>query len=99
MSRVRQDDVMRPFRSPIAILIVASLTPVPIAMGETPKESPVNKADREYFDGLFREFLFDPTGAERVRIEVADRSRWSGSERKKRDAWLVNGKKDESDRV
>lgn len=90
---------MRRFTFCSTILLVASLLSIQIADGESPKESALSKSDREYLDSLFREFLFDPTGAERVRIEVVDRSRWSGSEKKKCDVWLVKGKKGEPDRV
>jgi len=66
-----------------------------------PGQSKLTQSDREYLDSLFREFLFDPIGAERVRVKVPDPrfGAWSEAELTARDGWLVKGTKGEPDRV
>lgn len=58
------------------------------------------KADRELLDSLFRDFLFDPRGAIRVRIPAEGRRlgmfQMSGETRC---AWLVPGRRGESGRL
>lgn len=48
--------------------------------------------DRKYLDGLFKDFLFDPKGAERVAVKVTVRTVWGSESEDSADGWLVAGK-------
>jgi hypothetical protein len=94
----RQEDAVR-FIVSLLFLIAIACSTERVLLADSPKDSALSKEDREYLDGLFRDFLFDPTGAERVRVKVVKHGRWANSEPEPRDGWLVKGKKGEPDRV
>jgi hypothetical protein len=73
-----------------AVALVALLGGALTARGAEPK---LPAADAKYLDGLIADFLFDPTGAERVTLGP-DAGRWEP-----RDGWLVRGPGGEGNRV
>ena len=57
------------------------------------------EADRKLLDGLYRQFLFDPTGAEYVEIKASFRTAGGDSRPGVRNGWLVSPKAGHSARV
>jgi hypothetical protein len=52
----------------------------------------LSAADKKFLQGLLRDFLFDPNGAERVGAFVRVRSVWGSAGGQMRNGWLVKGK-------
>jgi hypothetical protein len=63
------------------------------------EKAQLSSEDAKYLDKLMREFLFDPTGAERVSIKVIVRSVWGGAGETAADGWYVPGKEGKPGRV
>jgi hypothetical protein len=63
------------------------------------KEPVLTDDDRKYLDGLMKEFLFDPQGAERVAVKVVVRSVWGSAGEGAAEGWFVPGKGDRPGRV
>src|SRR5262249_50503070 len=63
------------------------------------KPSPLADADKKELTELLKDVLFDPTGAQRVRVPVTVYSPWGGSHTIARTGWLVRGKEGAKDRV
>src|SRR5262245_10756365 len=63
------------------------------------KPSPLADADKKELTELLKDVLFNPTGAERVRVPVTVYSPWGGSHTIARTGWLVRGKEGAKDRV
>jgi hypothetical protein len=53
--------------------------------------------DKAFLDGLMKDFLFDPRGAQRVSVKVVVRSVWGGDAEGWSEGWLVRSK--DGDRV
>lgn len=69
-----------------------------VGAGPVAADARLSPADARYLDSLLRDFLFDPIGAERVRVSgYADQS--AGSTPATRDGWLVRGHNGRPDRV
>jgi hypothetical protein len=67
--------------------------------GFAPASQPgLTPGDARYLEKLIADFLFDPTGAERVTGEFPYHSSW-GTGTHSRDGWLVRGKGGSGDRV
>src|SRR5262245_14117802 len=47
--------------------------------------------DKKYLDGLMKDFLFDPKGAERVSVKVEIRNAWAHSSEDTAQGWYVPG--------
>jgi hypothetical protein len=92
-------------RSLLACLVTCSVAfagPEPasqVATAGPGHNAVLTRADREYLDSLFREFLFDPRGAIRVRVVVPTGEMGRQSSDTTRDGWLVKGRRGEADRV
>jgi hypothetical protein len=95
-------------RSVLFIIIFCALAvgqPGPGPRHPRPGHGPptrLTKADREFLDGLLRDFLFDPREATRVRVRFPVRMSWSetfAATTRERDGWLVLGAGDRSPRV
>lgn len=80
---------------------LALLLPVTCAWGEpaVEKEPALTAEDKKYLDGLMREFLFDPKGAERVTVPTVVRTVWASADEVAADGWLVPGKDGRPGRV
>jgi hypothetical protein len=74
--------------------LVALLLPAP-----APAAGPLTAEDRRFLDKLLDDFLFDPQGAERVRVKTTVRTAWANTVGVERDGWLVAGKDGEPARV
>ncbi len=94
---------MRPFRRwPAAALLTSALLLVaPAAAAPADKDTPpaLTAEDRAFLDGLVKDFLFDPRGAKRVRIQVLVRTVWASADHAERDGWLVAGQAGKPARV
>src|SRR5438552_14243295 len=55
--------------------------------------------DKKYLDKLMKDFLFDPSGAERVTVKVTVRSVWGGASEMAAEGWYVPGKDGKPGRV
>ena len=82
----------RAFTFALAALLALALT----ASGAEPK---LTAEDAKYLDKLIADFLFDPTGAERVTGEFPYYSVWGRTGTMSRDGWLVRGKGGQGNRV
>src|SRR5262249_40377211 len=60
---------------------------------------PLAAEEKQLLDGLFEQLLFDPKGAQRVRVKIAMRTAWGGSEQVEREGWLRAGTGGQPDRV
>jgi hypothetical protein len=70
------------------------------AVAADPQNVPALTAkDREFLAGLVKQFLFDPKGAQRVRVQTIRRTAWRTAQEALREGWLVAGAKDQPDRV
>lgn len=70
--------------------LVSLLTPAAPAAPPTPAGDPtLTTGDGKFLDGLVHDFLFDPRGAERVRVKAVRRLAWGGEEEVEREGWLV----------
>jgi hypothetical protein len=56
-----------------------------------PKEPALAAEDKTYLDGLMKEFLFDPKGAQRVTVKLTVRTVWAASDQALADGWYVPG--------
>lgn len=63
------------------------------------KEPTLTAEDKTLLDGLFKDFLFDPTGAERVSVKATVRTVWAASREAEVEGWLVPGKDGKPGRV
>jgi hypothetical protein len=70
----------------LAVPLLLLSSPVTAAPDEAPR---LTAEDRQLFDGMFRRFLFDPRGAERVRVKAMRRSVWGQTAEIERQGWLV----------
>ena len=48
----------------------------------------LSSEDKTFLDGLLKDLLFDPVGAERVTVNVIERTVWAKEEKKTADGWL-----------
>jgi hypothetical protein len=80
----------------LAVLLSA---PSAVQAPAAEKEPALTAEDKKYLDGLMKEFLFDPQGAQRVTVKVLVRSVWASSEKATAEGWLVAGKKGKPGRV
>lgn len=69
----------------IALLFALVLCPVSCA------EKELSRADKALLDGLFKDFLFDPTGAQYVRVQVMKRTVRATQEPVTEEGWLTAG--------
>jgi hypothetical protein len=75
---------------PIAVIALSLPAGQP---GPTVAKAPALSAkDKACLDGLIKDFLIDPRGAERVRFQMAVRSVWTGTGEVTAEGWLVPGK-------
>ena len=90
---------MHPRLLPLLVLLAA----LPFVRADAPptaeKEPPLSADDKKLLDGLLKEPLFDPKGAQRVRVKVVVRSVWAGQGEDEREGWLVAAAKDKPARV
>jgi hypothetical protein len=78
------------------LLAVALAVAAPVASRQKPA---LTAEDRKYLDGLMKDFLFDPQGAERVSIKMVVRTVWTDTEVVQVGGWFVPGKGDMPGRV
>src|SRR4051794_33472083 len=77
-----------------AFLMLALLVPIALTGGAcvAPQQAPALTADdRTFLDGLMKEFLFDPRGAERAAVRTVIRTVWAAADEVSLDGWLVPG--------
>lgn len=67
------------------------------AVGAEP--AALSSVERRLLDGLMKEFVFDPQGAQYVRVKAKYRAAWGRSEELPREGWLVASKNEKSGRV
>ena len=71
------------------LLALLTLNPSPAQE----KANGLSAADAKLLEGLLRDFLFDPTGAQRVEATLRSKPRWSDEERTyNKVGWLVKAK-------
>src|SRR5207253_2408377 len=75
----------------VVLVACASLAGVSAAQQGNPS---LSKADEKLLASLVRDVLFDPQGAERVRVIVRPRTPWQPHE-EAREGWLVKAKSGE----
>ena len=81
----------------VAAVLFSSMVVVQAhAVEETPS---LTAEDKQYLDGLMREFLFDPEGAERVAVKTVARTVRATVEEITAEGWLVAGKDGKPGRV
>ena len=83
----------------ISRLVAFSILLIFFSVQAHSQESISGEPSKEFIDGLFEQFLFDPTGAERVRIKTTGNTAWAESREIEREGWLVAGKKEQPARV
>ncbi len=59
----------------------------------------LSAADQKFLDGLMQQFLFDPKGAQYVRVKTTARDVWAASRTIQREGWLVPGQDGKTARV
>ena len=69
------------------------------AIAAEPKGSALTADDKKHLDGLMKEFLFDPTGGERVRVNIVVRTVWGEEGKREVAGWFVPGKEGKPGRV
>jgi hypothetical protein len=80
------------------ILAVVALAPAEAA--EPAAKAPVlSAADQKLLDGLLKQFLFDPQGAQYVRVKTPCRTAWAREGEVLREGWLVPGQNGKPARV
>jgi hypothetical protein len=72
----------------LTVLLFGTLVVQAAAAGKGPVLTP---QDRTYLEGLMKEFLFDPKGAERVAVKTAVRTVWATTKEAVIEGWLVPG--------
>jgi hypothetical protein len=82
-------------------LVLALLFFVTAAAWATAADKPpaLSAEDKKYLDGLMKEFLFDPKGAERVNVKTVVRTVWAASREVQAEGWLVPAKDGKPGRV
>ncbi len=80
----------------VALLLFSSVVGRVPAVDKAPT---LTAEDKKYLDGLMKEFLFDPNGAERVTVKVVVRTVWASSRDTTAEGWLVAGKDGKPGRV
>lgn len=84
----------------IPILAVIYLLPIVALAAQAGRgATPLSAEQRKLLDGLIDEFLFDPTGAQRVRVKTTIRTVWASSAPITREGWLVPGEGDRPTKV
>jgi hypothetical protein len=74
-----------------AVIVIVLIVPVATSQGKNAPE--LSAADRNFLDGLFEEFLFDPRGAQRVEVRITHRfNDGSGTYEERRLGWHVAAK-------
>src|SRR5260370_297410 len=78
-----------------AVLALLTSTPgqlTPALTKPLVREGSLKDQDKQFLEGLLKNDLFDPKGAQRVSVMVILRSVWGGSANTPREGWLVNPK-------
>lgn len=84
----------------LCLMLTALLPLTDIGWPQTTHDKPVLTAqDKEYLEGLMKEFVFDPKGAVRVRVKTIVRTAWGASDDAPSEGWLVVGKDGRDGRV
>ena len=89
-------------RCVLLFVLLTALWPAPVAQhgrGEQKKPRMLTAEDKSFLDGLVREFLFDPRGAQRVRIKTIARFVGESAGEVTRDGWLVPAKEGQPARI
>jgi hypothetical protein len=79
-------------------LLLLTLIAGRVSLGGDNKSS-LSGEDKKYLDGLMKDFIFDPAGAERVAVKVTVRSVWGGAGESLAEGWHVVGKDGKLGRV
>ena len=74
----------------MVILAIAALAPTEAAEPAA-KATGLSAADQKLLDGLMKQFLFDPKGAQYVRVKTTCRTVWASTGEILREGWLVPG--------
>jgi hypothetical protein len=84
----------------LLVLVFSGLIDDRTALADSSSSGGLSKADRDYLDSLFDDFLFDPSWAERVRVKLPERRGFFSKDGTRAcDAWLVKGSKGKPDRI
>jgi hypothetical protein len=87
-------------RHPLTIVSVVLLSCAFVApMPATAKDPTLSVEDKKYLDGLIKEFLFDPKGAERVTVKMVVHSVWGSADDASAEGWFVAGRDGKPGRV
>jgi hypothetical protein len=73
----------------LALLLFALVVRPTVAAEKEPR---LTVEDKKYLDSLMKEFLFDPQGAERVRVKTVVRTVWASAGETTAEGWLCPGK-------
>ena len=105
-SRSQDMDINRAIRCFCGICALAAATagksaePAAKAPEKAAAKAPVlSAADQKFLDGLMQQFLFDPKGAQYVRVKTTARDVWAASRTIQREGWLVPGQDGKTARV
>lgn len=74
----------------MVILAIAALAPTEAAEPAA-KATVLSAADQKLLDSLMKQFLFDPKGAQYVRVKTTCRTVWASTREILREGWLVPG--------
>ena len=74
----------------MVILAIAALAPTEAAEPAA-KATVLSAADQKLLDSLMKQFLFDPKGAQYVRVKTTCRTVWASTGEILREGWLVPG--------
>ena len=92
--------------SPRGVLLLATVVLLGLCVSvnqaadtKTQAHEKLTAKDRQLLEGLFKEFLFDPEGAKRVRVKTTLRNAWAQVVPVQLEGWLVAGKGDSPARV
>src|SRR2546430_15384630 len=67
-----------------AVLVLVATAALPAAQGPT-----LTAQDKKLLDDLFKDTLFDPQGAQRVRVQVTMRTVWADTVEAEREGWYL----------
>jgi hypothetical protein len=79
--------------------LTARVSAQPASGGQAAKAPALSAADQKLLDGLLKQFLFDPKGAQYVRVKTTCRTVWASSGKILREGWLVPGQSGKTARV
>jgi hypothetical protein len=81
------------------LVLALLLSPAFPTLAPAEEKPTLTATDQKYLDGVMKELLFDPKGAERVALPLVVHTVWARSHEVTAEGWLVPGKDGKSARV